>query len=844
MVMRRFPLLLALLVLLVLGAGCTSDPAESDDVLDDVVAADTTGGVDTEVPTDTGGTTTDTGAPNDTFTGQDTAQPTDTNTTTGPYTTQTKAPSYTEAMISGMEVMGPTVVDGGVSFTLYSENATRIELLIFDDPTVATPKQRVVMTRFGDVWSAFLEGAGLGTFYGYVCWGPNWPYDPSFTPGSDVGFIADVDSAGNRYNPNKLLIDPYAKALSGDHDWTKGIPATGHGRKRSTWAAAAKGVVIDSQYQWSANEAAWQTRRADPNSEGNGWHEQVVYELHPKGFTRIPSSGVEHAGHFLGVAEKADYLVDLGITAVELMPIHEKPLPNDGGYWGYQPLSYFVPEFTYASTEDPTGIVDEFKQMVDMLHQKGLEVWVDVVYNHTGEGGNWTERPPGFSAEDTVSLYTLRGIDNAAYYALTADGKGYWPNTGVGNQTRTNHRPFRQLIMDSLIYMVDELHVDGFRFDLAPVLGAVDGDYDRWDSSGDSVLDEIINHPTIKAKNIRIVAEPFASGGDYSFALGDFPAANGEPGVGWYEWNPYFRDWWRGFVNFDDRAFNSKEGPADGGFTLTGSHDVFAHNGRRPYHSVNYVTIHDGMTMYDLFSYNEKQNDCSPVNTICCTEPDSVWCQPDSGENHNRSRDWGADEPMKRQLMRNLFVALLVSHGTPMLYGGDEWLRTQYGNNNAWTDSADNSASWFQWGVWKNDDVLLRMHDFVRKLVHFRRDRADLFAPTAYSDTPFLWRNAANTGGPDWGSRHLAIVYTDASTTAPKLAILINMERYKVDFTLPAGSWARIVDTQSWFDDTAYFTQSGAATDVSSNIDPSGSVVVTDEYGVPGSSIVILEAAN
>jgi len=766
-----------------------------------------------------------------------------TDTSTGELRTQPVAPSHTEAMVSNLEVLGPILVDGGTSFTLYSENATRIELLIFNNPDVETPRARIPLTRFGNVWSAFVYDLGVDTHYGYVAWGPNWPYDPAFTPGSDVGFISDVDSNGNRYNPNKLLIDPYAKALHRDHDMSKGIPATGHGRKRSTWAAAAKSVVIQSNYTWSENEATWRARRKNPTAPGNGWHEQIAYEVHVKGFTRIPSSGVSGGalGTFKGFAEKADYLADLGITAVELMPINEKPLPNDGGYWGYQPLNYFVPEYTYAANKTPVGIVDEFKAMVDTLHQKGIEVWVDVVFNHTGEGGLWTERPAGFAAQDTVSLYSFRGIDNAAYYALSADNRDYWPNTGVGNQVRTNHPPVKKLIMDSLHYMVEELGVDGFRFDLAPVLGAKDGDYDRWDDSGNSILDDIINDPIIQQNNVRIIAEPWAVGGDYAFKLGGFPAATDAPGIGWYEWNAHYRDWWRGFMNDDNHRLNTKVGPADGGFTLTGSYGLFAPNGRRPYHSFNFVTVHDGMTLYDLFSYDAKQNGCSPVNTICCTEPTSVWCQPDSGDNHNRSRNW-VDEDHKRQLMRNLYVAMMISHGTPLIYSGDEWMRTQFGNNNAWTDSADNSASWLQWGVWRNDPNRVRMHDFVRKVIAYRKANVAHFAATEYTASPWTWRNAANTGDPDWGSRHLAIIHN--ANNQPKIAVLLNMEPSEVSFALPAGTWGRVLDTQKWFDSAAFFQQSGTPTDRSSNIDPGQAVTVTGSYGVAPSSIVILERTS
>ncbi|MCA9516853.1 MAG: glycosyl hydrolase [Myxococcales bacterium] len=821
----------------------------------DTLTADTALAIDTEAPTDTGGT-----GPADTLTGDDadatspgdgttpadaadtgspgdTAAPVDTHVPG--LTTAARAPSFTDAMVSGSEVLGPRVVDGGTSFTVYSEHATRIEVLLWGDADVEMPDHRVPLTRFGNVWSAWVEGVGYGQRYGYVAWGPNWPYDPKFTPGSDIGYVADVDADGNRYNPNKLLLDPYALGVDRDFDWARSIPATGHGRKRATWWAAGKSVVTKSDYQWSANEAAWQARRADPDAPGNGWHEQIAYEVHVRGFTRIPSSGTPHHGTFLALGEKADYLVDLGVTAVELMPVTEKPV--DGGYWGYQPLSYFAPELTYCTATTPEGRLDEVKQMVDTLHQQGLEVWIDVVYNHTGEGGLWSQRPTGFEAKDTVSLYSYRGLDNRAYYALTADNQGYWPNTGVGNQTRTNAGPFKKLILDSLRFWVTEMHVDGFRFDLAPVLGAKDGDYDRWIGSDESVLREILEDPVLRAHNTRVIAEPWATGGDYAFALGRFPASATEPGIGWYEWNANFRDWWRGFVNFDDHTLSGKEGAVDGGGTLTGSYDIFHGSARRPYHSVNFVTIHDGMTMYDVVSYDQKQNDCSPLVPICCSEPDSPWCDPSGGENNNRSRDWGADEAQKRALMRNFYVAMALSHGTPLLLGGDEWLRTQLGNNNAWTDSADTAANWFQWGAWKLEDERLRMVDFVSKLNRFRRARVNKLAPKDYgSGSPFEWHDESGAGEPSWGSRHLMIRYTGADGSREML-VLLNMERHDVGFTLPSGSWARLVDTQKWFDDAPYFAASGAATDVSANITLDDPVIVDTSYVVKDSSIVVLE---
>ncbi len=764
---------------------------------------------------------------------------------------------WTPAEVESLDHLGPTVLDSGTNFGVYSENATRIDLLLFDDPDSERPTRQFEMARFGDVYNVFIEGVGYGQHYGYIAWGPNWTYDANWIPGRIDGFVADVDSAGNRFNPNKLLIDPYAKAIHRDHDWGRGSLATGPSRTESTFAAASKSIVFKSDYEWSANEAVWQARRADATAAGNGWHEQIIYEVHPKGFTADPASGVEHPGTFRGIGEKASYLKDLGITAIELLPVQEKPL--DGGYWGYQTIQYFMPETSYAAASDPLDIVDEFKWMVDQLHQNGIEVYLDVVYNHTGEGGLWREKLQSddfdvdpqtsadllnFEPKEVTGLYSFRGLDNQAYYALTDDRQTYWQATGVGNQTRSNHKPFRRLILDNLRYLVEELHVDGFRFDLAPALGAKDGDYQKWEESADNVLQDIIDDPVLKAHNVRIIAEPWAAGGDYGWKLGGFPASAEEGGPGWYEWNARFRDWWRSFVNEDSFGLNAQVGDADGGFTLTGSDRYFSWNGRAPYHSVNFVTVHDGFTLYDLFSYNEKKNACGPLNPVCCNDEFSVWCDPDSGENHNRSRDWGQDnEPFKRQQMRNLFMAMLIAHGTPHLLGGDEWMRSQLGNNNAYSTGSDNPNNWYQWGTWQAADERVRMHDFVREAIKVRKRHLDKLSPLEYGSSGFSWKSAANAEPPNWGSRQLMIHYYEPGD-AGELAILINMERFDVEFTLPEGrTWKRLVDTQAWFDDAPYFDESGAPRRATSNVTLADPLEVGASYGVKGSSVVVLEAS-
>jgi glycogen operon protein len=773
------------------------------------------------------------------------------------YATQERAPSVPAERIVALDWLGPRLVDKGVNFGVYSERATRIELLVFEDPESRLPTRRFPMTRFGNVWNVYVEGVGVGTFYGYVAWGPNWPYDPAFMPGTTTGFVSDVDDEGNRFNPNKLLIDPYAKAVHRDHDWSKGSVASGPARAESTWAAAAKSVVVQSNYAWSENEAQWLAARRAPEWKDHGFNDLVVYEVHLKGFTADPASGVTHPGTYRGFGEKAAYLKELGVNAVELLPVHEKPL--DGGYWGYMNLSFFAPEVSYAFQRDPRDVLDEFKWMVDQLHQHGVEVIVDVVYNHHGEGGLWRDKRElsggtldpvlggnlgNIDSEEVAGLYSFRGLDNAAYYALGRGGRTYWNNTGVGQQSRPNHAPMRRLILDSLRFYVEELHVDGFRFDLAPILGEKDLVYNDWDDPANTVLQDVIDDPVLKANKTRIIAEPWSAGGNYGVKIGAFPSSRDTPGHGWYEWNARFRDTWRAFVNEDQWRLDSKEADADVGFAMTGFDRYYTWNQRRPYHTVNFVTVHDGFTMYDLVSYKDKQNGCSKLNPACCDERFSAWCDPTSGENHNRSRNWG-DEAAKRQMMRNFYVAMLVSHGTPMLYGGDEWMRTQLGNNNAYSTRADNDANWFQWGVWQAKDDRHRMHDFVRQVVKLRHEHRYAFAPAQYGQgAPFAWKSERNDDGVNWSGRKLMQHYYDKSRGA-ELAILINMDRSSVEFQLPAGrNWQRLVDTQAWFDGDEYLaSKPGLDKRKSHNASVDAPVPVSGaSYGVSGSSIVILEA--
>ncbi|NVJ21436.1 MULTISPECIES: glycogen debranching protein [Myxococcus] len=781
------------------------------------------------------------------------------------YHSEARAPSYTVEDVESMKHMGATFTDQGVNFALYSENATRLELLLFDDPEGNRPSRTYPLTRYGDVWNVYVEGVGLGQHYGFRAWGPNWEFDERWFPGSIHGFRADADVDGNRFNPNKLLTDPYSQALHRDHDWSKGSTASGPARTEVTYAASAKSVLVQSGYQWGEAERQWRDNRQNEQWAGHKWQDLIVYEVHAKGFTADPASGVRFPGTYRGLGEKADYFKDLGITAVELLPIHEKPL--DGGYWGYQTINFFAPELSYAAFKRPNEVIDEFKWMVEELHKRDIEVIVDVVYNHTGEGGLWREKLesddvlPGdpldsLDPAEVAGVYSFRGIDNQAYYGLTGDRRLYWNNTGVGNQTRPNHRPMRKLIIDSLRFYTEELHVDGFRFDLAPILGERDQDYNRWDDPKNTVLQEIVDDPVLQKYNTRIIAEPWSAGGWYCMPMGEFPNSQTQPGNGWYEWNGRFRDWWRAFINRDDWKLNSNEGSlcgrpgsADGAFLMYGSKEWYSRNGRRPYHSMNFITVHDGFTMYDLFTYEVKQNKCGPLNPVCCDTPNSPFCDKVSGEDHNRSRNWGPvgdtrGESMRRQMMRNAFMAMMISHGTPMILGGDEWMRTQLGNNNAYSTRADNPFNWYQWGAYLARDERHRMYEFVKAAIRLRKEHAYAFAPSDYEKgSPLVWKSAQNTEEVGWDTKQLMMHYPDTSY-GPELVVLINMEPRAVEFTLPPGrQWKRLIDTQAYFDSPEYLSATGLESRVTGNswLDaPSPVTGVT--YGVPERTIVVLRA--
>jgi isoamylase len=551
----------------------------------------------------------------------------------------------------------------GVNFALFSEHATSVELCLFEHPDDATPSSRISMLAATDrVWHVYLPDVRPGALYGYRVDGP---YEPE---------------AGHRFNPAKLLIDPYAKAVSGAIRWSDelygyvvGDPAADLSRDdRDSAGAMPKSVVIDPAFTWG-----------DDRPPATPLNRTIIYECHVRGMTmRHPAVPEQLRGTYLGLASDPviDHLLGLGVTAVELMPVHqfaadrhlvERGLTN---YWGYNSIAYLAPHVGYASG----GLgqqVGEFKSMVRTLHRAGLEVILDVVYNHTGEGN---ELGPTLS---------LRGIDNAVYYRLRPENPRFHIDyTGTGNSLNILHPRTMALIMDSLRYWVTDMHVDGFRFDLAPVL--VRG----YEAGQPSAFFEIIQQDPVLS-TVKLIAEPWDIGPD-GYQLGRFPP-------GWSEWNGAFRDSVRRFWRGDPGQVPELAS------RLTGSSDIYSPSGRRTYASVNFVTCHDGFTLTDLVSYEQKHNEANGEDNR-------------DGPSENFSRNWGVEGPtesvrierLRDRMKRNFLTTLMFAQGVRMLLGGDELGRTQRGNNNAYCQ--DNEISWLNWDLDENGEALC---EFVRQLI-------------------------------------------------------------------------------------------------------------------------------
>jgi glycogen operon protein len=544
--------------------------------------------------------------------------------------------------------LGATWDGRGVNFALFSEHATGVELCLFDSPGAERESRRIRLAEQTDmVWHAHVEGIRPGQLYGYRVEGP---YEPE---------------AGHRFNPAKLLMDPYAKSVARAVRWDDTMfgYAIGHADEdlarddRDSAAFAPLAAVIDPAFSWG-----------DDRHPRTPWPRTVIYEAHVKGFTaRHPQVPPELRGSYAALATPPviAHLHQLGVTAIELMPVHhhsydrhlvERGLTN---YWGYNTLCFFAPDLRYSAGKNALASVDEFKSMVRALHAAGIEVILDVVYNHTAEGSH---------LGPTLSM---RGIDNAAYYRVSQENPRYYVDfTGCGNTLNMRHPRVLQLIMDSLRYWVLQMHVDGFRFDLASALARELHAVDRLGAFFDII------HQDPVLSQVKLIAEPWDLG-EGGYQVGNFP-------VLWTEWNGKYRDCVRRFWRGDGRTV------AELATRLAGSSDLYAHNGRRPYASINFVTAHDGFTMRDLVTYEQKRNEANGEENR-------------DGENHNLGWNCGVEGPtddpavlaLRERQMRNLMSTLFLSQGVPMISGGDELRRTQQGNNNAYCQ--DNEISWTDW---------------------------------------------------------------------------------------------------------------------------------------------------
>ena len=664
--------------------------------------------------------------------------------------------------------LGATWNGEGVNFALFSENATAVQLCLFDEPTSGEPTATITMAeRTDNVWHAYLPDVRPGAFYGYRVDGP---YEPT---------------RGHRFNPSKLLIDPYAKAVSGPIRWSDELFGYRIGDEqedlsfdsRDSAGAMPKCLVVDPAFTWEDDRA--------PNTP---WNQTVIYETHVRGMTERHPGVPEHLrGTYLGLASDPiiDHLLGLGVTAVELMPVHhfvaDRHLVDQGltNYWGYNSIAFLAPHVGYA-TGGLGQQVSEFKSMVRTLHRAGLEVILDVVYNHTGEGNQFGP---------TLSL---RGIDNSVYYRLMPDQPQYHLDyTGTGNSLNILHPRAMGLVTDSLRYWVTDMHVDGFRFDLAPVL--VRG----YEAGQPSAFFEIIQQDPVLSK-VKLIAEPWDASPD-GYQLGQFP-------TGWSEWNGAFRDCVRRFWRGDPGQVPELAS------RLTGSSDIYSPSGRRTYASVNFVTCHDGFTLTDLVSYENKHN----------------WANGEDnrdGAQDNASRNWGAEGPSdsariqraRDRMKRNLLTTLLFAQGVPMLLGGDEIGRSQQGNNNAYCQ--DNEVSWFDWDIGESG---YDMRDFVRELIRvlktnpiLRRRGFFTGAPvpgTNTKDVTWIRSNGQEMNEEAWedpynqsigmllfGRAADEVDIRGRSTPADTLLLLLNAGTRSHSFTLPRmespGLWEELLNT-------------------------------------------------
>jgi len=659
--------------------------------------------------------------------------------------------------------LGAWLVGEGVNFALFSRHASAVELLLYSPADAATHSTSIHLDpachRSGDIWHLRVEGPRPGQAY---AWRVNGPYEPE---------------QGLRYNPKRIVIDPYAPALTGVSGWdfarARGYDASSSVDKErpaqdDNEACAARGLIVDNDFDWQGDRPL-----------RHSWSETVIYETHVRGFTIDPSSAVAQPGSYLGLIEKIPYLQALGITAVELLPVHEfnehelirsNPLTGERlrNYWGYSTVGFFAPKAAYASQAGAQ--VTEFKAMVRALHAAGIEVILDVVFNHTAEGN---ELGPTLS---------FRGIDNLIYYQLEADRRYYKNYSGCGNTLNCSHPVVRDFILDCLRYWAAEMHVDGFRFDLASILGR---DETGNMASNPPLLERIAEDPILR--DVKLIAEAWDAAG--AWQVGNFA------GRRWSEWNCHFRDqvrrFWRGDAGMRG-ALASR---------LCGSADLYQAGGKQPLNSINFIACHDGFTLNDLVSFEHKHNEANGEDNR-------------DGSDNNYSANYGiegdSDDPqieaLRLRQLKNLIATLMLSRGVPMLLGGDEFRRSQGGNNNGYCQ--DNELSWYDWRLVEDNSELLR---FSRALIALRKQHPLLTAESFYSADDITWFDVSGDT-PDWNNneRSLGCVLHGDRFDDTDLCLLFNAEPNVVTFHLPAvhagQAWRLAVNTAASAPDDAWMS--------------------------------------
>jgi isoamylase len=754
------------------------------------------------------------------------------------------------------DALGAHYDDGGenITFRVRSSAATRMTVALYDKPTGADDRATLPLEKepdSGGTWAATVSTAELrekygidGTvYYGYRAWGPNWPYDKDWTEGSKAGFVSDVDAKGNRFNPNKLLLDPYAREVS--HDplregmTDKGVYGSGpKHRTEDSGPQAPKGVVLpadpgDGGTTRAEGSAGGGTARAEGSGGGTGekpkraLKDDIVYEVHLRGLTKNdPDVPEDERGTYAGAAAKAEELAELGVTAVEFLPMQESQndandadpgSSADDNYWGYVTDNFFAPDRRYAADDSPGGPTREFRAMVKAYHDAGIKVIADVVYNHTGEGGPWNE-----GDKDTYGIHSYRGLDNASYYSLTDDRQKPMDNTGVGGNFNTRNPLAQNLIVDSLAYWKDVLGVDGFRHDLAPVLGNTceHGCFEYSATDPKTALHRITEEMPPRGpeggEGTDWIAEPWALG-DGTYQIGNFPE-------GWSEWNGKYRD----TLRTDQNKLGVDEvTPKQLATRFAGSSDLYGDDGRKPFNSVNFMVAHDGFTLGDLYACNDKDND-------------QAWPYgpSDGGSDDNLSWDQGGEEKAQRQAARNGFAFLMLSAGTPMMTGGDEVLRGTRCNNNPY--NLDNEANWLGHEPGADQRTF---RTYAHRLLEFRKAHPAL-RPAEFGKGGLDWFTPAGKA-PDeayWnGASNHALAWrldgTESGDPADGLYIAYNGSADAVDFTLPSPGegkkWHRVTDTGAGFEGADQVAEPGSEPEVGG---------AGAEYGLKGRSLAVMIA--